>query len=141
MPCLTCVPPHSTVPSLPLVTSGCSALQSSFLSFQAKLPHLPTPPPLSLSCLPWLNGYLCPHGVVHQLTLLSPDWASVPAFLTSRAQVSSVSTSEPESPPPHTPKSHSCQPSEPIKGTVSWIYFRTQSPYWLPIPNRGMNSS
>lgn len=78
------------IPSLRLVSSVCSALQSSFLS---KLPPPPHSPFLSLSFLPWLDSYLCPHGLVHQLVLPRPDWASEPAFPTSKAQVSSVSTS------------------------------------------------
>lgn len=83
--------PHSTVLPLPLDCSGYSALLFSL----AELPYLAA---LSHSCLPCLGSYLCSHEVVHQPVLLSPDWASAPGFLSSGVQVSSVSTSEPESP-------------------------------------------
>lgn len=89
------------------------ALLSSPSSSPSKLNFLTSllSPSLSLSCLPCLASYLRPHGVVHQPALLSPDWASVPGFLTSRVQVSSVSTSKLESPP----QSHSCRPSESVR--------------------------
>lgn len=108
MSCLTCTP-LTLQYCLSLLTVLVTLLFCSpCLCLLAELPYLAA---LSHSCLPCLGSYLCSHEVVHQPVLLSPDWASAPGFLSSGVQVSSVSTSEPES----SPQSLSHRPSECVR--------------------------